>query len=163
MKKIFVTLAVLSVSLIASARSIDTTAVVAVVSGYEQGLKQIALLADGRLQVVANNGKVSVVQLSKSALSKLENLAEGLSSAEIKEDTRTIVCKMMVRPTLSDLSVNPNYDSQKGEFQGNSTRLILTASSCALSHVVYPVNDYDQQDAGELKTALVVLGLNTVK
>jgi hypothetical protein len=165
MKKILVSIAIISLSLMASARSVDRTPVVATVStssGSEEGIKQIALLSDGRLQIVPEAGSVKTIQLSESALKRLVGIASSLSFAEVKSQTRMVVCEIMVMPSLSDLSVG-KYNQEIHSFEGNQTRLVLTAQGCAFSKVALPTEEWAKETAAELRSALVILALNSLK
>ncbi len=161
MKNLLIALALVASSLTASATSIDRTPVVATVTGNQSGLKEVALLQDGRLQVVPVSGKVKTVTLGKVATAELLGRAQMLSDIEVKEERRTIVCRMMVRPSLSNLSVS-SYNDEKGVF-ASDLRLILTRTTCADSHVVYPVESREAAEAEELKSILVILALTTLK
>lgn len=151
---------ILSTSIFAQATSVDMTKVLATVTGYEQGISQVALLEDGRLQVVNNKGVVTTTQVSKVVLNRLSGAIMQLANVELVEENRTMVCKMMILPTLSDLSI-AQYDFDANDYTRNVT-LILTRQSCALSHEVYPKNEYSFADANELRAQLVILALNTL-
>ena len=99
--------------------------------------------------------------LSKAAAANLLDTAQGLSNVEIKDEMLTVVCAKISRPELSDLRINL-FDADKNEYS-NEMKLILTSQSCAVSHHVSPVEDYAVVDASELRRALLVLALNTVK
>lgn len=166
MKSLLITLALVASSLTASARSIDRTPVVATVSGYEHGIVQVALLADGRLQVVrgqlgVDQKEVETIVLSKPVQEDLFSLARNLAKVEIKEERKLIVCAMVEPLSLSSLQVGGyNYETNKFD---SKLRLILTNDSCATSYTVIPVQDWAKQRASELRKALVILALNTVK
>lgn len=146
---------------VAHARSIDPTRVVAVLEGWEQDIQQVAFLEDGRLQIQDVDGKVTTKRLSNAAKEMMLDAARNLANIEINETHSTVVCMMMPKPTLSDLSV-PSYDWEKGQFN-RSMRKILSASGCWVSDRVTPKNDYDLDRAHILRGQLVILALATLK
>ena len=162
MKNVLLTIAVLLTSLTTQARSIDMTPVLATVSGYENGIEQVALLADGRLQVVYANvdraEKYKAVRLTKAVLTRLTNAVTHLSNVEVKETNSQVVCQMISQPTLSDLSIS-NYDFQTKTFS-RDLKLVLTALSCDVGHKVVPVEAYAKLAAQQLREQLVILALN---
>lgn len=151
---------ILSTSLFAQATSVDMTKVLATVTGFEAGLSQIALLEDGRLQVVNNKGIVKTEQVSKVALDRLLGKVMELANIELVENVKTMTCKMMIIPALSDLSV-ATFDYETQQYDRKLT-LVLTRQSCALSHEIYPKEQYAIDTARELRAQLVILGLNTL-
>lgn len=162
MKNIFLTIAILAMSVVASARSIDFTPVVATVSGQEAGIKEIALLGDGRLQIVDLKGSLKTIQVSETALKKLVQTAIDLSFAEVKTETRYIVCERLPLPTLSNLSIG-TYNAETRSFEGNQTRRVLTAQGCEYAQVISPVEAWNFESATQLRYALIVLALNSLK
>lgn len=152
---------ILSTSLFAQATSVDLTKVLATVTGYEEGISQITLIEDGRLQVVNNKGIVKTVQISKVALDRLSGQIIQLSNIELVENVKTKTCKMIIMPTLSNLSV-ANYDYETLEY-GRTLTLVLTRQSCALSHEIYPKEQYAMYIARELRAQLMILALNTLE
>ncbi len=161
MKSVLLTLAFVVSGLTASAASIDQTNVIAVVTGAQSGISSVALLADGRLQIQDQAGKVKTIVLSKAVVEDLKNEAQSVANIEITEENRRVVCAMMPIMRLSDIEVG-SFDFATGKFSA-ARRLILSANNCALSHVVFPKEQYALIAASELRKALVILALNTVK
>lgn len=164
MKKIFFGF-VAALSLVAftqtlEARSIDRTAVVATVDGQEFGIAQIALLADGRLQVKKSDNTVVTSQLSTSLTTKLLADAVNLSSAKVVESHAEIICMMMPQFWLSRLSVS-GYDSTTHTFD-SQLRLLLTDLDCYMVDKTQPEYDYQLKAAEKFREVLVVLALNSI-
>lgn len=151
---------ILSTSIFAKATSVDMTKVLATVSGYEEGISLVALLEDGRLQVVNNKGVVTTTQVSKVVLNRLSGKIMQLANVELVEKNRTMLCKMVTIPALSDLSI-AQYDFDANDYSRNVT-LILTRQSCTLTQEIYPKNEYSYAEATELRAQLVILALNTL-
>lgn len=162
MRNVLLSIALVSMSFIASARSIDMTPVVATVSGHQHGIKEVALLADGRMQVVSEAGDVQTVQLSQPALQSLMNSAQFLSSIEVQSSNRQVVCFMIAPESLSDLAIG-KFNEQTESFEGNETRTVLTAQGCQYSYVVTPTQPWATEAALELRKSLVILALNSLK
>ena len=160
MKNVLVLFSIMAFGYVASATSIDRTQVLATVSGSEQGIKQIALLADGRLQVVPEEGKVKQIKLTKAASEELFKLVQVLSNVELTDVVYPVVCMMMPPSELSDLQIS-SYSYETSTY-GNKLSLVLTAQNCAVSHRVSPVEVNPLINANELRKALVVLAMNTV-
>lgn len=166
MKNVIIFLTIALSAITTSARSIDTTPVVATVSGYQNGILQVALLADGRLQIIkgelrSTEKQVETIILSDLAKEDLFDLAQGLSKIEVKEERHMVICAMMEPLALHNLSIGA-YDWQSGQFD-SKLKLILTNDSCATSYQVAPVQEWAQSRAAQLKKALVILALNSVK
>lgn len=159
MKSLLMSL-ILTASVIAQATSVDFTKVLATVQGHEHGIVEIALLEDGRLQVLNSKGVVKTTILSKAALNRLSGKIQTLSDVQVQEVNRDKVCKMMIIPTLSDLSI-AFFDYEAGEFKRN-LNLVLTRKSCALAYEVFPANEHQENSASELRAQLVILALNTL-
>lgn len=159
MKTILMTL-ILAATMNTYATSVDITPVLATVNGYEHGIKQIALLADARMQIVDKDGTVNTIKLSAAAYDRLAGSVSVLSNVELEEVNRTMVCKMMIFPTLSDLSIS-FYDYETQTYAKNLT-LVLTRQSCALAHEIFPKADSQFAAANELREQLVILALNTL-
>jgi hypothetical protein len=162
MRNILVSMALVSLSFIASARSLDMTPVVATVSGHQHGIKQVTLLTDGRLQVTSEADDVQTVQLSQTALQSLVNSARYLSAAEIRSSTHQIVCEMITPETLSNLSIG-KYNEQQDSFEGSETRTVLTSQGCQYIYMASPVEAWAQESAQSLRASLVILALNSLK
>lgn len=160
MKNVLILIAIMTSGLMASATSIDRTQVLATVTGAQEGIKQVALLADGRLQVVPEEGKVKQIKLTKAASEELFNLVQRLANVELNDVQSQVVCMMMPQPELSDLKIS-SYSYETTTYS-NKLSLVLTAQNCAVSHRVSPVEVYSLIDANDLRKALVVLALNTV-
>ena len=159
MKTLLMTL-ILATTINTYATSVDMTPVIATVNGYEHGIRQIALLADARLQVVSNKGTVHTIKLSAAAFDRLAGSVTVLSNVEIEEVTRTMTCKMMLFPSLSNLSISFfDYDTKT---YAKDLTLILTQRSCALSREVFPKLENQNTGASELREQLVILALNTL-
>lgn len=159
MKTILMTL-ILAATMNTYATSVDMTPVLATVNGYEHGIKEIALLADARMQIVDKNGTVNTIKLGSIAFDRLAGSVNSLSNVELEEVNRTMVCKMMIFPTLSNLSIS-FYDYETRTYANNLT-LVLTRQSCALAHEIFPKADYHYATANELREQLVILALNTL-
>ena len=144
--------------MIASARSVDRTPVVASVSGDLAGIESVYLLADGRLQIKPQTGNVQTVVLSKIAKDQVIELAASVADVELNEQISAAVCMMVPPPSLSRLSVS-GYDITTHTF--NSVRkLTLTNADCTVAHQVSPKNPFVERRAVELRAALVALSLN---
>lgn len=152
---------ILSTSLLSNATSVDMTKVLAEVNGREKGIVAIALLEDRRLQVVNSKGVVTTTFVSEAAFDRLAGEVSTLTNVEVVEVNRTAVCKMIVIPFLSDLSV-AGYDQEANEYT-YGRKLILTNQSCALSYEVYPKHQAHLARAISLREKLVILALNTLK
>lgn len=162
MNKILAALAIVTMSIVASARSIDRTPVVAVVSGQEAGIKQIALLADGRMQIVSKDDKMNTIQISQTALNRLTRSAMELSFAEVKTETRMFVCEVMPVPSLSKLAIG-SFNTEARGFEGNQTKVVLTAQGCEQLSVTAPTESYNMEAAAQLREAMIILALNSLK
>lgn len=167
MKNMFLTIALLFTSFATQARSLEYAPVIATVSGYEEGIQQVSLLADGRLQVAysvyvgdtyAGETRYKTFQVSEAVLKRLKSTVIYLSEVEVKESKSNIVCKMMPIPSLSNLHLNYfNHNTQKF---GQKLNLILTGQGCELSYKVAPVSPYQLNAAQLLREQLVILALN---
>lgn len=147
----------------AFARSIDITPVMAKAEGYYEGLSTVALLADGRLQIVNQKGLVKTVKLTERTFKKISRDVLKLSNIEVKEVHNQYVCMtiMAVIPqTLSNLSIaDYNYDTQTyGE-----SRLVLTQRGCHMHDMTYPTQVHAQADALAVREELVILALANLK
>jgi hypothetical protein len=142
------------------ATSIDQTPVLATVAGYDHGIREIAVLADARMQIVSDKGTFHNIKLSKAAFDRIAGSISVLANVELDEVHRKIVCKMVLIPSLSDLSIS-FFDFETGTYAKNLT-LILTGQSCALAHEVFPKNQSQNIDARELREQLVILALNSL-
>lgn len=159
MKNLLMTL-ILAATVQSGATSVDMTKVLGTVEGREHGIVQIALLADARMQIVNSKGVVSTIQISPVAFDRLAGSLRMLAFADIKETHRNIVCKMMLVPTLSDLSVaKVNADTDE---LSSDLKLVLTRESCALSYEARPEFDGYYMSAREVRAELVILALNTL-
>lgn len=145
----------------ASARSVDPTPVVATLTGAKDGIKLVALLADGRLQVQKTDGKVTQVKLSALAAGELIEAAKQLANVTITESSGMMVCAGMPPASLARLSIAP-YDETKDAFEGIA-RLILNSQHCSTRNKVAPEHDYNEQAAKELRAQLLILGYSTLK
>ncbi|MBL7689209.1 MAG: hypothetical protein JNJ49_14330 [Bdellovibrionaceae bacterium] len=142
------------------ARSIDRTAVVATVDGQEFGIEQIALLADGRLQVKKTDAVVVTAQLSPLLTKKLLSDAVNLSLAKVVESHFELICMMMPQLWLSRLSVS-GYDSTTRTFD-SQLRLVLTDLNCYMADKTMPEVESDMKAAEKFREVLVVLALNSI-
>ncbi len=162
MKNTLLTIAVLLSGLTSHALSIDMTPVLATVSGYENGIEHVVLLADGRLQVVYANvdraEKVKTLRLTSAVLNRLRNAVINLSNVEVKVSNSLVVCKMISMPKLSDLKL-ANYDHNTQTFS-RDLKLILTAQSCDIGNKVSPVDALMKSAAQQLREQIVILALN---
>lgn len=140
----------ISLSSRAQARSVDRTPVVATLTGFLENIKGVYLLADGRLQIQDINDKVKVVQLTKQATDKLDQLASSINGAKLDDSTNPIVCHMMAKPSLSVLSV------------GSPLAIVLTNQDCTVSHKVAPSDKEVRAIARELRMSLTTLALNAL-
>ena len=159
MKTILMTL-ILSATMNTYATSVDMTPVLATVSGYEHGIKQIALLADARMQIVDESGTVNSIKLSAAAFDRLATLVIELSYIELQEQNSNATCKIILLPSLSDLSIS-FYDHVTQTYSENQI-LVLTRRSCAVAHQIFPKLDFQLTAATELREQLVILALNTL-
>ncbi len=147
---------------VASARSVDRTPVVATLTGSENGIHMIALLADGRLQVQKADGKVVQVKLTVLAAEEMLSSAKYLANVTVTESTDArIRCTGMPRPSLSRLSMAA-YDEDKDKFEG-TPRLILSSQHCSLRIKVLPEHDYNVLAAKEFRAQLVILAYSMIK
>lgn len=137
-------------SITSQARSIDTTPVVAMVSGFLEGLHGAYLLADGRLQLEDLNGKIKTVQVTPQVLKQLTEIGTALEGVKLKESTTMVICRMMPTPSLGKLQVGP------------AQTLVLTNQDCTVGHKVQPQKLEDRALARELRTALTSLALNSL-
>lgn len=150
-----------------NATSINMTPVVAtltVPNGSYEGVDSIALLADGRLQLVKDKQLVDTVILPAKAKAILLETARGLSDVELDEQTSAIVCMAMFSPELSELAVS-GFDTVTGTFDSN-LRTVLTSDNCDMSRIVRPVgNGYwrlSMELRAQLKFVFLVMKPNTV-
>lgn len=144
----------------ALARSIDKTQVIARADGTFAGLKTVALLADGRMQVVSEAGKVKTVFLNEKSFEKLTRDLYRVANVEVETLVKDYICHTFVAiipKTLERLSV-ASYDYQAGTFQGKP-RLILTERGCFYLMETYPKNERSQSEAAAVREQLVILAL----
>ncbi len=147
---------------IASARSVDRTPVVATLTGSKDGIKLIALLADGRLQVQKTDGKVVQVKLSTLAADELIETSKQLANVTLTESAgASFACTAMPPASLARLAVAP-YDETKDVFEGTA-RLILSSQHCSVRNKVQPEHEFNEQAAKELRAQLLILGYSTLK
>ncbi len=147
---------------IVSARSVDRTPVVATLTGSKDGIKQIALLADGRLQVQKTDGQVVQVKLSTLASDEVIETAKQLANVTLTESGgASFTCAGMPPASLARLSV-AGYDEEKDEFEG-AARLILSSQHCSVRNKVQPEHEFNEQAAKELRAQLLILGYSTLK
>lgn len=142
------------------ARSVDRTAVIATVDGSEFGIEQVALLADGRLQVKKADSTVVTSQLSKVLMVKLTSDAVNLSLGKVATSHSELICMMMPQSWLSRLSVS-GYDTTTQTFD-SQMRVVLTDLGCYMSDKTMPESEFDRSSAERLREALVVLALNSI-
>ncbi len=162
MKNLLGTIIVLALTNLAQARSIDTTAVLARVTGLELGIEAVTLLEDGRLMIEkADSRQVKTVVLTEAATTKLKKLVMSLGgNIVVKESKHMIVCKMLTIPYLSNLSIN-NFDYQNQKF-GSELKLVLTATTCDISHKVFPEAQHHLESAKVLRAVLTTLAFNAL-
>ena len=84
-----------------------------------------------------------------------------LSNAKITKLHRTIVCRMMAGPTLSNdhLHIRSDYQRRSDSFLGKM-RLVSNPSGCWQTVSIFPTNDNDKRIAEELKSILEILTLD---
>lgn len=157
MKLIISTLIALTFSMTAKAANVQT---VATVSGYEQGLRSVSLLSNHTLVITNVQDEVKVLPLTDAVADKLLGNAMFLGNVETVEFTKTIVCMMMKRPSLSNLTVAA-FDFETETYSADS-KLILTDSGCSIHHTVAPKELYHAEAAQELRAQMVILALNSL-
>lgn len=138
--------------------SIDKTPVVATVTGSQEGIVTVALLADGRLQLVDGSKNVITTTIDKEELKDLMADAKALSNIETVVLKKKIVCAMKPRPSLSELSIY-SYDSKAKKFV-LPPKLVLSASGCAKLVVTTPADPKLEVRARELRSNLVQIALD---
>ena len=160
MKKLFAALLVTVFATGAFATSIDRTPVIARADGSFAGLKTVALLADGRLQIVSEEGLVKQVVLNEKAFDKITRDLHKVANVEVKTVRSEFVCMTLVAvipDTLDRLSV-ARFDYEVGAFKG-APRLILSERGCWVRSSTYPEAEHSQADAAAVREELVVLAL----
>lgn len=143
------------------ARSVDRTPVIAALTGLEHNIKSVAILADGRMQLLDVGGQLKVTRLTPEALENLKSMAHGLAGVELENIRSQIVCMMMPMPELSDLSVAA-YDWQKDAW-GRDLTLVLTQINCAVANKTFPKDQWAKERAEALRAAIKILALNELK
>ncbi len=160
MKKLFTALLVTVFATGAFAKSIDITPVIARADGNFAGLTTVALLADGRLQIVGEDGLIKQVQLGERALAKITHDIHRVTNVEVKTVRNQFICMTLVAvipETLDTLSVAA-FDYQTGAFTGKP-RVVLTDRGCHMRSMTYPKLAHSQIDAAAVREQLVVLAL----
>ena len=143
------------------ARSIDRTPVIATLTGLEHNIQSVAILADGRLQILDVGGQLKVTQLTPAALESLKSMVQDLAGVELEKVHNQIVCMMMRTPELSDLQV-ATYDWQKNIW-GRELTLVLTQINCAVADKTFPKQQWAKERAESLRAAIKILALNELK
>lgn len=145
-----------------NATSVNMTPVVATLSvpsrSYE-GVDSIALLADGRLQMIKNKKLVDTVIVPAKARSILLDAARGLADVELDEQNFAAVCMAMFSPELSELAVS-GFDTETGTFN-SKMRTVLTSENCDMSRIVRPVANGYWKLSMELRAQLKFVFLMT--
>jgi hypothetical protein len=151
MKKIVFLLGVLAAtSASASAVSQD------VVARYQFGNTVADVTVQGDLQVANNDGIIGRFHLSKEVADTLKGQALTLSSAEIVEDHRPIVCMMMP----PEGGYNDNLLISVG--RASQLKLVDGPHGCWVSHVVHPKEQYYHNLAHLLKGQIKILALELI-
>lgn len=161
MRNILIALLILASGMTASATSPIFDPIIATVEGSQEGLIRVTLLQSGLVYSTNNKGVYKQTRLSPAATKLVLNLARSVADVELKETQRNMVCKMLRLPSLIDLQVS-GIDSESQQFNGD-LRLVLTATDCSTSYVVYPIEANAKARAEQLRAHLVLLGLNTLQ
>ena len=157
--KSFFALAAAILSFNAFATSLDLTPVAASVTMGDHGIREAALLADGRLQIVRLDGTVATRDLSEPAFDYVLDNVKRLSGAEVKTTTHEVICYMMVSNPGASLFV-ADYDYDTESF--SARRLVLTPQHCAMATTTAPVSAEDRATAQALRDQLVTLALISI-
>lgn len=143
----------------AFATSIDPTKVVASVEGLEEGIEQVTLLEDGRLQIKKQDGSVFTERVSEPALTILVDAAKRIANVKIETKRTLVVCMMMPVPKLSSLFVTP-YSERKG-FSGKP-RFMLSPEGCWVTEHAKPKDEWALKLATELRAQLRILAIDAL-
>lgn len=119
----------------------------------------------GRRNFIGGSSLVETMKVEKDLNNRVYKLLKSsivrLSNAKISKIHRTIVCRMMAGPTLSNdhLSIKRNYQRSTDTFLGKMT-LVSNPSGCWQTISIFPTHVNDKLIAEQLKSTLEILTLD---
>lgn len=123
---------------------------IAQIASVDANIASVKLNDSGVMTITKRDRTSKTLKLSEVNMQDLLWSAQMLSEAELVTDTHTVVCKMMITPfSIQNLTI---YDSKT-----RSMKLVLSASSCALTSFTHPKEDYALEAARTLKAQMLVL------
>ena len=120
--------------------------------------------ADGQLlkvqtadyQSVDVKSKPKAIKLGSVLFGEINQHIQALAVADIETTHASVICKIMVRPFMS-------FNHLEVTDVTGALKLVAGPQGCWVSDKTYPVEEYNQQDANELKTQMRVLALSVLK
>ena len=134
----------------------------------DQELKVKVVTTTGRFPFfIPEDGSAETFDASKRlndiVFKMLKDEIIGLSRAKIESRTNVIVCMVMPGPGMMNnhLSVLRQYDYETNEFT-EEMKLILGPQGCWVSNPTYPKEQYQMNQAKNLKSTMKLLALELV-
>lgn len=133
--------------------------VLARVDGNYEGMSAVAITADGRLQIVSQEGRRYTHRLPERVFNRLRSALTSVANVKVKSSVQQAVCGIMTPPigTLYNLSVS-KHDVENDSFSGNP-RLLVTQIGCWLERQTYPVDDVERTAVESIRDQIVTLAL----
>lgn len=136
--------------------TVPVTHIVVQVASVDSVIASVQINSKGVLTATKRDKTTKSLNLSDVNKQNLLWSAQMLAESEIETETRTMICKMMIAPfSIQNLAV---FDSAT-----RSMKLVLSASSCALSSYTHPKEAYAMDAAQALKAQMLVLAHQLVK
>ncbi|MEK6579497.1 MAG: hypothetical protein AABZ55_09760 [Bdellovibrionota bacterium] len=153
MKKFIISLAfILSTS--AFATSLAPRETIATLTNVNEDVASIEADNYGELIISPRHSRVAIKKnVSNKTRAQIFEMASLLSNAEIKNDHRTMICKMVPPRYQPLLSVS----AKQGNYFTGELHSVLSFSNCAISNIMYPKDAFMKTIAQDLKKLLMVL------